>query len=228
MAARGKAETTAEVYSDGALVRRSILPSTANTASSPAAAGIILTVSGGKIAVTSASCPTQDCVLSRPQRTTVRPSSACRTASSCSSARRPSWMPCSPSPADILRNFLQTSPALHRVAPAAQRHRPGDTHADKRPAPAPADAALHRAPSGARSSRRSVPAPLPERAASLISATRVCSGSSPASHAAHDDIPVRHHPAQPPVPAAHRQRADVVLRQEPRRHGDAFLRRKWQ
>lgn len=35
----GKAETTAEVYSDGKLVQTIDLPSTANTASSPAAAG---------------------------------------------------------------------------------------------------------------------------------------------------------------------------------------------
>lgn len=35
----GKAETTAEVYSDGKLVQTIDLASTANTASSPAAAG---------------------------------------------------------------------------------------------------------------------------------------------------------------------------------------------
>ena len=50
----GKAETTAEVYSDGALDGEYRIES--------GGGWNILTVSGGKIAVTSASCPTQDCV----------------------------------------------------------------------------------------------------------------------------------------------------------------------
>ena len=50
-------------------------------------------------------------------------------------------------------------------------------------------------------------------------------GRSVRCHTPDNQIPVRHHAAQPPVPAAHWQRADVVLRQEPRRHGDSLLRR---
>ena len=58
----GKAETTAEVYSDGALVQTIDLAVDGEYRIESGGGWNILTVSGGKIAVTSASCPTQDCV----------------------------------------------------------------------------------------------------------------------------------------------------------------------
>ena len=58
----GKAETTAEVYSDGKLVQTIDLAVDGEYRIESGGGWNILTVSGGKIAVTSASCPTQDCV----------------------------------------------------------------------------------------------------------------------------------------------------------------------
>lgn len=91
----GKAETTAEVYSDGVLVQTIDLAVDGEYRIESGGGWNILTVSGGKIAVTSASCPTQDCVHHRrggPRRAHRLPAEPPR---SCSSARRPSWMPCS-------------------------------------------------------------------------------------------------------------------------------------
>ena len=58
----GRAETTAEVYSDGKLVQTIDLAVDGEYRIESCGGWNILTVSGGKIAVTSASCHTQDCV----------------------------------------------------------------------------------------------------------------------------------------------------------------------
>ena len=58
----GRAETTAEVYSDGKLVQTIDLAVDGEYRIESGGGWNVLTVSGGKIAVTSASCPTQDCV----------------------------------------------------------------------------------------------------------------------------------------------------------------------
>ena len=58
----GKAETTAEVYSDGKLVQTIDLAVDGEYRIESGGGWNTLTVSGGKIAVTSASCPTQDCM----------------------------------------------------------------------------------------------------------------------------------------------------------------------
>ena len=57
----GRAETTAEVYSDGKLVQTIDLAVDGEYRIESGGGWNVLTVSGGKIAVTSASCPTQDC-----------------------------------------------------------------------------------------------------------------------------------------------------------------------
>ena len=58
----GRAETTAEVYSDGKLVQTIDLAVDGEYRIESGGGWNVLTVSGGKITVTSASCPTQDCV----------------------------------------------------------------------------------------------------------------------------------------------------------------------
>lgn len=177
----GKAETTAEVYSDGKLVQTIDLAVDGEYRIESGGGWNILTVSGGKIAVTSASCPTQDCVhhaaadhgapivcLAEPARRAVQ--HAVR-----------AGCPARLDPADILRNFLQDLPCLHRVvrphSDIAQRH-----HADKPPVllhrqtPHLASRAIRRAAS---STLRSGSAARTRRV--MISATRVRSGSSPAA-----------------------------------------------
>ena len=71
----GRAETTVEVYSDGKLVQTIDLAVDGEYRIESGGGWNVLTVSGGKIAVTSASCPTQDCVrtgrVTRPGQSIV-------------------------------------------------------------------------------------------------------------------------------------------------------------
>ena len=128
-------------------------------------------------------------------------------------------MPCSARPGGYSAKFPAGPPLPPSCSPAAQRHRPATPCRQAARAPAPADAAPARGLIDA-------PVRLRRQNAPRHNLRNACAlGVVPCRHAAHNDIPVRHHAAQPPVPAAHRQRADVVLRQEPRRHGDSLLRR---
>ena len=107
----GKAETTAEVYSDGALVQTIDLAVDGEYRIESGGGWNILTVSGGKIAVTSALLSHAGLRASRrggPRRAHRLPAEPPRRAvQHAVRAGRPARL----NPADVLRNFGSASPA---------------------------------------------------------------------------------------------------------------------